>query len=387
MKIINTNKLTTVALCTALILLISTPLAFAYPPDNAAVLYYKAALLYEVDDEMADMLADLQKGKIELNDKIREFVKKNRLIINTVLDASEVKNCDWGMDFSQGFEMQMPPLGSLRKLARLAVADAKILAADGDYEAAISHCMSLYKMARHVNERIYVNYLVGLAINGLTNGCITQIMAEMPQDMQSLTRLKNQLIEIDSIPFPVKPAILGERQAALMFMTPEQLPGIVRTCVENEAVREKILSFDSTMIDRSRQYFESYYAGVTTAFDMSYVEGYTALKDLEEKPEKDVKSNPEAILTGILAPATNRIFSLSTRFKTHNNAIRVAIELYLIKAQTGKLPDELPAGLPKDLFSGKDFEYEKTDDGFTLRCQGKDLDKDKIHQYEFKVSN
>jgi hypothetical protein len=84
-------------------------------------------------------------------------------------------------------------------------------------------------------------------------------------------------------------------------------------------------------------------------------------------------------------PATPKIFSLSTRFKTHSNAIRAAIEVYLVKAKTGKLPDELPAGLPKDLFSGKDFEYEKTADGFILRCQGEELGKGEIHEYKFGV--
>jgi len=46
---------------------------------------------------------------------------------------------------------------------------------------------------------------------------------------------------------------------------------------------------------------------------------------------------------------------------------------------------DFPEGLPKDLFSGKDFRYEKTADGFTLRCRGKDLDKNETYQYEFKV--
>jgi hypothetical protein len=141
MKTLKNNEL----ILSLIVFFLTVACAYSYPPDNAAVLYYKAAVLYEVDDEMADMLADLQKGEIEPNDKIREFVKKNHLIIDTVLDASEVKNCDWGMDFSQGLEMDMPPLASMRNLARLIIADAKILAEDGDYEAALSRCVSLYK--------------------------------------------------------------------------------------------------------------------------------------------------------------------------------------------------------------------------------------------------
>ena len=38
-----------------------------------------------------------------------------------------------------------------------------------------------------------------------------------------------------------------------------------------------------------------------------------------------------------------------------------------------------------DIGSGKDFEYKKTSDGFILRCQSKDLSKDEIYEYKFKV--
>ena len=72
---------------------------------------------------------------------------------------------------------------------------------------------------------------------------------------------------------------------------------------------------------------------------------------------------------------------------TFSNAIKAALELYIITAKTGKLPDSLPPGMPKDLFSGKDFKYEKISDGFTLKCQSKDLSKDETHEYKFKVKN
>jgi len=368
----------------ATVFFLTTVCVYAYPPDNAAVLYYKAAMLYEVDDEMADMLVDLQKGKIEVNDKIREFVKKNRLIINTMLDATEVKNCDWGKDFSQGMDMQMPPLASLRKLARLVIVDAIILAEDKDYEEALSRCMSLYKMARHINDRVFIDYLVGLAITGITNNCVMQIMSDMPQDMQSLTNLKNQLIKIDSIPFSIKPALLGEGEAVLMFMAPEHIYTTIRTCVEDESTKKELLSLvaDEEFLERNRKHFENYYADVIASFDMPYVEGYTAMENLDQNLAKEAENYP---LSTMLAPATHRIFSIKTRFETHDNAIKTALELYLIKAKTGKSPDELPAGLPKDLFSGKDFEYEKTADGFILRCQGKDLGRDETYEYEFKV--
>ena len=33
----------------------------------------------------------------------------------------------------------------------------------------------------------------------------------------------------------------------------------------------------------------------------------------------------------------------------------------------------------------KDFEYKKTANSFILRCQGKDLGRDEVYEYEFKV--
>ena len=80
-----------------------------------------------------------------------------------------------------------------------------------------------------------------------------------------------------------------------------------------------------------------------------------------------------------------KLHSLDVRAGTHFNALKAALDIYIIKAKTGRLPNALPAGLPKDLFSGKDFEYAKTKEGFVLSCQGKDLDKDEFDQYEFKV--
>ena len=66
--------------------------------------------------------------------------------------------------------------------------------------------------------------------------------------------------------------------------------------------------------------------------------------------------------------------------------LRAAIEIYQIKAATGKLPQKLPAGMPKDMFSGKDFEYSVTRGGFVLKCRAKNLKADKIEEYEFGIA-
>ena len=63
-------------------MLTSVSPAIAYPPDNAAVLYYKAFLiLQEPSEDVKNMMADLREGKIKPNDEIRQCLQDNRHVI------------------------------------------------------------------------------------------------------------------------------------------------------------------------------------------------------------------------------------------------------------------------------------------------------------------
>ena len=91
--------------CILLIVLASALLVEAYPPDNAAVLYYKAIMiLKEPSKDVGKMIDDLRKGKIKPNDEIRRHLDANRRAIEIIETAAEVTTCDWGRDHSQGFD-------------------------------------------------------------------------------------------------------------------------------------------------------------------------------------------------------------------------------------------------------------------------------------------
>jgi hypothetical protein len=64
------------------------------------------------------------------------------------------------------------------------------------------------------------------------------------------------------------------------------------------------------------------------------------------------------------------------------NAFEAAVQIYLVKAVTGRVPERLPDGLPKDPLTGKDFIYKVTDEGFLLTRPDK---YSKWPEYEFKV--
>jgi len=387
MKTNKSKKVRTVTF--VLVLLVSALSAFAYPPDNAAVLYYKAFTLYESPDNIGNMLWDYWKGKIESNEKIEECLKKNRRIIDMVLDASRIDHCDWGLNYSQGTEVLLPPHNKARDIFALLAAEARTQADMGDYKKALDRCISIYRMARHLNERPIISYLVGIAINAANNQCITNFLSEMPPEAEILTWLRSELTELDKQPFSIEPVLRWKREAGIISMSPERISDAVQSGLDDGPTKKKILERISTanqqFFAKNITYWNNYMDNVEAAFDLPYPQGYAKLKKLDEELTKEFNKNTDATLTTVFGPTWQRIYTLSIRFNTHSNALKAAIEIYMIKAKTGKLPDALPADLPGDLFSGKDFKYEKTTDGFTLRCQGKDLSKDEIYKYEFKA--
>jgi len=302
-----------------------------------------------------------------------------------------VRDCDWGYDISKGFDVMLPELSKIRMTAFLLTAKAQTLAEEGDYKAALGKCLTIHRMARHLGDRMLISYLVGNSLNGLANNRIGEILSGMPDDDETLVWLKNQLYEITSRANTLKAAMNSEREVAFQQIRKENIGTILDSLGDgtdgmSKDDIEKIRNGDEEFFRASREYYSNYVTSVQLALDLPYPQSHQQLKALSEKAEKQAADNPAAILSAALWPAVTRICTLDVKAGTHFNALKTAIDVYIARAKTGRLPETLPAGLPRDLFSGKDFEYEKTRDGFILRCQGKDLDKDEIFQYDFKVT-
>ncbi|MHC4575582.1 MAG: hypothetical protein ACYS76_15925, partial [Planctomycetota bacterium] len=284
-----------------------------------------------------------------------------------------------------------------REIFRLLVADARILADRGDYELALDRCVSVRKLASHAaEETTLIGYLAGSKIDELANKCIRHILSSPPVDVEALESLKRRLEELEGRFIPLKVSVHGEHEHVARYMTVERVGELVPLLegfvfAEDQAglsiARDRILAADEQFCERNRAYWQKHTAAVMAALDLPYAEAHPRLKDLADRPREDFETNPDATLTAALAPLVCKAHTYEVQRKACSNALRVAVELYIVAARTSQLPDALPAGLPKDMFSGEDFEYDKKADGFILRCRGKDLLRDEIHEYEFKVRN
>ena len=372
-----------------IVLLASAARAFAYPPDNAAVLYYKAfMLLEEPNDSIKQMLRDLQDGKIGLNEQIRQYVERNRKVIDEIVTAAEIKNCDWGLDFSKGLALEIPHLAKCRQMGYIFAADARVWAKKGDCRTALERCLTIHKMGGHIGSDTLIARLVGIAVSGTAYACIADILPQVSENTEMLQWLKGRLIDVSSRCPPMKAAMPNETEIFGEHINKADVLAVIAEGVIKpaEVFPKEILEGDDEFFARAKEYWYSVMARMQIAFDLPYVQAMQEFEDLSQEVKKYADEKPEVKITQCLFPAIGRAYSIETRIKTHTNAVLAGIDIYLIRDRTGKLPDELPAGLPKDMFSGKDFLYERTDAGFVLKCQGKDLAFDTIRQFEFKVA-
>jgi hypothetical protein len=387
MKTINRNMMRQM-ICATFILLVPTSLVYAYPPDNAAVLYYRACLIYDANNMMTNKVTDFVKGNIGIDKEIKDYVQKNKFAIKYFVDAGDAPNCDWGLDYSEGIELQMPRLAPLRILARIVQAQAKIAADSADYKRALELCLSIHEASPHIADGgVLISHLVGISLNALANQCIMEILPQISDNPDMLIWLKNQIYDVSERSPSVKVSINGDLRICSQDINKEKAEYILKMSGDDipKDKRKIIRNADEAFFKANKEYFLDYLSTCLTAVDLPYPQSYEQLEKLAKKPANESKKNPDAIMSTLVTPALSTILCLDLKIRTQFNAVKTALNLYIIRAKSNQLPDELPANLPKDLFSGKDFEYEKTKDGFVLRCQGKDLSKDKIYEYEFKV--
>jgi len=378
--------------CIAVVLLAAASAAFAYPPDpdNAALLYYQAFLLDEQPDEAtSQLLDDLVKGTISPNDKVKEYVQSCRSTINYALMATEREHCNWGIVYSKGFSAALPHLAQCRRLSKLMLADARLLAAQGAYDEALERCLSTKKLARHVDDGIVISLLVAHAIDALADDCIRDILGMTSPDPQVLQRLKGQLLTVSTPAPSFAKGLKLEQEMALDMMRMDRLDEIMDVLKSADGSTPNVLpaKVDEAFLARNREYYERYMTALqaTLAAPMSYEKKHAELKAMVDRMTQEVGKNPDAVLTAALVPALNRVYSIEAKAQARANALRVGIEILIARTQTGALPERLPTDLPKDPFSDGDYLYEKTGAGFVLRCQGKDLDKDTTYEYTFAV--
>lgn len=367
----------------------AAPVRAAIPPDpdNAALLYYQAFIsLGDLDKAARDNISEVAMGRAAPDIQTRKYIAECRGAVDFADGAKGLQICDWGFRYSQGFEALMPHLAQVRFLAFVLLADARVRAADGDYKGALERCLQMRTLARHIGDDTLIAYLVGVAVQRVGYERMNEIAALAVKDAEVLKWLQNELATTPSASLSPVTSLKIEMEIAedlMQVSKRDKLAAALKT-TGNPDVEKFYGSADETALARARQLYRGYLTSAlailttTKPYEQAHVELANLIKTVDA-------NDPSLAIASFITPALGSILSASTLVETCVNATKAGVAICLQRAQTGKLPQALPAGLPKDPFSGQDFQYERKDSGFTLRCRGKDLAKDKVYEFTFPV--
>jgi len=434
--------------------------------NNQALLYYQAFLLFpEYNLDIDAKLSKVHRGLEEPDKQVRIFLGKCLPAMEIYKTASRMPQCTWGV-----LPKNQRNMDTLRqKLVNLSfviLGDARTLAADGKYSAALDQCLTVRRFARHICEDPEL-YKHSMSIDRMALGTARSILGIMPLNADVLAWFQGQLSLIQVTPLNLEKTFqiflkdkietvqsysIPRLRGMLLKRAPDErtkqhIQNLTDNQIRNQALEAVQGFFGSTFtILHSNKSAEQKYAEIQEACEPTIKKDLFRLFDMvhdkfgdnilslmigihlemteEQKLSEiqkiiDKSAEPDtielftrfskalvkdtnfgflvnremtdkqkcaemqkviyelgdtyAIETSTFGLSWNQISNLIEsemgRHTAQINCTKAAVELYLIMAKTGQLPKDLPDYLPKDPYTGRDFLYEITDDGFILGCQ------------------
>jgi len=377
-------------------------LASEGPPDDAASVYYQAFDLLPEHSQAEYWAIDAALRGAEPNEVARDYLARAREAIEAAEAATQVRACLWDIESHvEGDDLFM--IGSqLREISFVIEVDARACAVDGDGRPALEKCLSLRRLAAHIRPEGDVGYLLSAALDGRALLCVRYVLGTMAPEPDTLVWLQGQLGNVQGE--PLSPGLAMEvtfadfirlYEANLESVSQWRVNTVAR--VEDDALKDELSALtEAEILQLGRQSYERYLASVhrMMASERAYRQNHGDIVQAKEALIEQAVAGDSVDLFRGANTAVVALYDLYTRRKANFNAVRAAIEIYLLWIDNNTLPEALPPDLPKDPFSGSDFEYEITDAGFLLRCRQGEIEEgatppqspEIIWAYEFKLA-
>jgi len=172
--------------------------------EDASAAYLAAGLalpeeLTNAADELSSLSVDELRAAVASGDERVSSVRSFEETIESIARAARHRRCIWDWDLSQGIELVLPHLGTMRSMARVVSVHARLAIIEDDPAEAMHHIRTLFAMARHVAEGpTLIEGLVGAAIAGLGVDVVADLMQreDSPNLYWALTELGTPVIDL-----------------------------------------------------------------------------------------------------------------------------------------------------------------------------------------------
>lgn len=365
-------------------------------PNNAALMYYQALILFPEPNLAASAKFNEVYADAEPDRQVKIYLSKCLPAIELAGIASKMPGCIWGIWPERRLSGVL--LSKFHHLEEILFLDAVILAGEGHYQVALERCLTLYRLARQLNEDPKL-FLLSHGCSASAMTAAREVLGVMPPDEETLIWFKGRFAIIQGVPSPfakelqeyIKSLLRDIRKDPIRLAKLRNL--LVEIAEDEQAKKNNSNLTDEQVFLRVSKELQRIVDPIFRILDseMTYEKKRVEMQRVVSKLTGEDATEPlaKAVLKLYLMDLGAKIdhrYPAYVGHKAQINSVKAAIEIYLLLAKTGKLPEKLPVGLPKDPYSGEDFEYKITDDGFVLQCQEKDVYK-RLSKFEFKIKN
>jgi len=398
-------------------------------PPELRVMMTEGAFGYDIQHRLSELRKRREHEQkmrgIDPNETIRNYMKECRDAIELAEAASKLTDCDWGIRYSRPDGPTVTPLAKIRRFAFMLRVDALLHAANGDCRMAFERCLMIRRFARHLGNDTNLLYIMSTSIGRMALYDIQILLGYHKPEVETLTWLENQLAIEKDKPLSLAKVLKTDFELALqgLLNSAEMLDNAHHAMRLKDEISASFKSkqplsdrdagevrsiTDEELVALAGQPYADFLNSALQVIDggRSYQEKLSEIKSLTEKIENEfggdpasfpiLAAHPEKMLTFSIviccADTVSGVYRLHIDHIARYNILMTGMEVYLIRAQTGQLPAKLPEDVPKDPFTGRDFKYEITEDGFTLLLPDKNVPgadkrvpRQKSRAYEFKV--
>ena len=133
-------------------------------------------------------------------------------LIKQINEIAKMPTCDWGLDYSQGLEMELPHLGDIRQAAQLMAFSIQGDADIGNYASALQGMESLIGISQQATDgRTIITSLVSYSIFAMDKK--TTFVIDSSEDVDQLDSLQSVISLLNQFdPFGIRSSVAGEQE-------------------------------------------------------------------------------------------------------------------------------------------------------------------------------
>jgi len=357
------------------------------------------AVLHEANKRYSNLPKDIRGELTDLEiEYISPWIRQNEAAWQELLAGSAKSYCYLPYTHNPNnndksvMSILMPPLHSLKNLARMAAWRSRIDRDQGRPQQSTETCLAIARAAGHLQGKgTLVEQLVGLAISSLAHAEIMSTLADQKISAPHLQRLQEQMSQI----YPGGYPLVNMEVERLTFMDIVQrsftdggpggghlIPGSWNHYTNLDQRMFMPLYTAASMVHARRD------ATIAKANEIYALQSEVARMTPYQRHVSDLKTADQIMyeswhsyrffLIGVFMPATARISEIAYRGKIYHEATVVILALQRWRLEKDQYPATLgelvTAGflneLPMDPWSDKPLVYKKTDDDFILYSVG-----------------